>query len=565
MTSSDSAHKEKLIQILRLPPAKTFHLHEMGLVLAMFLVVFNVYADIVQTHFLNAIELAVLLLFFGYGTYVGGIFASIIVIASIIGRFTGVEFTFQNNGILPAFFSFARWYSVGYLAGMLFPALYNLSIFGFLKKVDKSRMFLSFIYDSAKSVNIIKSPIDKEIQTENQVLSSEKLQRINDYNLNNKPIHPYTILFVANPVLSRPPVKKNYFCKNNNGDFQADPIINDLPLFLRMVDKALNSFESNEVIGRPEIWSRIRVITLFAEELARGENLNKTNVFADKYDRTVEIGGKIITNLLAPAPGMVTMIKRRFRQMLNKNSDPDLRFSEQLWKEIDVIFVLSVSPFYTRSTSLYTDYPDDYGSKPKRIKNKLLKKSKKGRDYTVGIHEQVTANTPIMISDLVNNNSGNKQQKIKHEAYSVYPGRAAINVLSATGKTFVHEFGHAMSSAINGAIVDEYADEIQIISTDKKLFNRADIPLYINRLERSRVKNGKFIPIPKKFMIFNQTEYYSDMEHPSAEEEWKGYFPERFDTHIPCTMDSSMRNHRFDKLISDYIYDRLTAKINRDA
>ena len=43
-----------------------------------------------------------------------------------------------------------------------------------------------------------------------------------------------------------------------------------------------------------------------------------------------------------------------------------------------------------------------------------------------------------------------------HDYYTNHPGRVALNVLEASSKTYVHEFAHAMSSNIHGAIVDEY-------------------------------------------------------------------------------------------------------------
>jgi len=191
-----------------------------------------------------------------------------------------------------------------------------------------------------------------------------------------------------------------------------------------------------------------------------------------------------------------------------------------------------------------------------------------------------------------------------HDKYAIVPGRVALNVLGANAHTYIHEFGHAMSSAINGAIVDEYFDKYHILKAgdDEKrkslsspefeskeetstvadempeplktggLYNLDDIflegdvrtPFYINRLEREQSENGMVKPIPKIFVRYNKIKiYYSDLAHPSSEENWEGYFPERQSSSECCTMDRDYGRYRFDKLLSDFMYDRLVTKVNR--
>jgi hypothetical protein len=129
----------------------------------------------------------------------------------------------------------------------------------------------------------------------------------------------------------------------------------------------------------------------------------------------------------------------------------------------------------------------------------------------------------------------------------------------------VHEFAHAMSSAFNGAIVDEYADIILVENDEDN--EAATIPMfYINRMERKQYmhgENGRFVAIPTFFTQFDKADFLSDLNHPSARENWHGYFPERIRPDIPCTMDKSEGMHEFDKLLHAFMYKRLAEKINR--
>ena len=84
----------------------------------------------------------------------------------------------------------------------------------------------------------------------------------------------------------------------------------------------------------------------------------------------------------------------------------------------------------------------------------------------------------------------------------------------------------------------------------------------INRIVKSSV--GR---VPKFFSEYQTNQdprsslYYADRDHPSAEDYWSGYYPERQAADIYCTMDRSYGRYQFDKLISDYMYDRLMRKI----
>ena len=229
-----------------------------------------------------------------------------------------------------------------------------------------------------------------------------------------------------------------------------------------------------------------------------------------------------------------------------------------------MIYALTASPTHDRSTARYSDFVE----------------AEKGE---VALCPVAPADMPGLAFDFApdpdgtNGTNGKKgaeitttacphtEDRCKHEHYTWQPGRIALNVLSARSKTYVHEFAHAMSSAIHGAIVDEYADVFYVAKKIDKLpeLSAYTPPFYINRIERSSKDDGTFIPVHPVFAKYNGMTFYSDRNHPSAEEGWLGYFPERFCCSTPCTMDRSLGRYHFDKLISTFMYERICAKLNR--
>lgn len=548
-TQIRSGKNDKIIQVRRLPATKTIHAHQLGLTLAMLLIILNIFMDAMQGNVLSINLKLFFLILFAYGTYVGGFFLLVAGILAIVSIFAGASL---SNEVWPTLFLFSRWYLIAYVAGSIFADLYNFLLLLFISSYDNKTTKISFAYDTSKAFNIIKSPLEHEERAFKALELEDKLKsrRLYDYQLENPPKHPYTIAFIANPILARNLNANNNGNLDQNGDveFQPDPIMKDQTLFLRTVDRALHSFETNEVLGQPEIWSRVRIITVFEPELR--DSQSQDHWLVDGGDLT-RIDEQIVTNLLQPQEGMVARSKQIMVDALKKSNLPINSTPEEFIQEVDVIYALSASPSYTRSTAQFTDYPD--------YKNESLLKSGKGEDFTFDLEPRLFDKPKVKVP------KESKKEKKVHEYYATYPGRIALNVLSATQKTFVHEFAHAMSSAINGAIADEYADEFELIRAEKDLEATTKQPFYVNRIERNHDNNGGFVPVPQSFVKYNHIPFYSDLEHPSAEENWYGYFPARPSANLPCTMDSSVGPHRFDKLIKSFMYDRLTTKINRPA
>ena len=152
-----------------------------------------------------------------------------------------------------------------------------------------------------------------------------------------------------------------------------------------------------------------------------------------------------------------------------------------------------------------------------------------------------------------------KALSVTHDKYADAPGLVALNALTAWQKTYIHEFGHAMSAFQNGAIIDEYMDY------NETSVEPSDELQAVNRLERKKPdrQNEPYGSIPSVFARYKKFTYHSDRDHPSEQENWKSYFPKRSAKYIYCTMDRTYGEYQFDPLISDFMYDRLMTKRNR--
>ncbi len=418
---------------------------------------------------------------------------------------------------------------------------------------------------------------------------------------------PYTIAFVANP---------NVWIKNKK--LNPDPILKCRKLFLRSIDKALKSFDSNEMLGRLEIWSRIRIVALFNNEASLP--------LAQPFPYKIQFDNEEPTenNLLYPFSKMyenyVEMIDEVNCRSIQKN------ILKELKDNVDVIFSLSADAQYTRATALYSDWTESNSKTPKTPGTSTIMIPKKihetifSENSISDLENAISKYKPGLISfknynkfftkyfqELISNDgkyknlildlskilfhkiakgehfrfdtcASSKINEIKedfiatnpsdfrrpfeyiHEYFASCPGRAAINVLSTTPKTFIHEFAHAMSSIFHGAIVDEYYDRCEIVNSND-IDNLS--PFYVNRIERKRNPDKSLVPIHKVFAIYNDVTYYSDREHPSAKEDWLGYFPARSTLLENCIMDNFYVYNGFDSLLRDFMYDRLSTKLNR--
>lgn len=133
-----------------------------------------------------------------------------------------------------------------------------------------------------------------------------------------------------------------------------------------------------------------------------------------------------------------------------------------------------------------------------------------------------------------------------HRQYCLIPGMIAIH-RSATSVTALHEFGHAISSYTNGGITDLYVDS----------------PPDLN-CKRAR-------PIPAQFATYKSSLHQSDPSRDSLggyPSNWTSYHCVRLNDE-PALMDNYWKAHtvpeacRHDSITEQFIFDRITAKINR--
>jgi hypothetical protein len=540
-------------------------------------------------------------------------------------------------------------YISGYLFGALLGTLYNDFVYIFIHLFNCKKIKNVFNYNLQKKFNVIKSPDKKEMTTPYLLRKDDfddiedfkaytdyqDKRHLYDYQIDSAPKHPYTIAFIANPKVKY--FDKHVDCndpnklsiKNMNAieKVEDDPIIENPELFVKSLCRALQSFEMNEVLGRPEIWSRVRILTVFDEDLITDKlsasarfRAKKDAVLAHDSEDDIVIDGQTAHKLLIPAQNLNYFYKEMLKRA--KNDDPALfqiHSEKKYQKETDVIFVLSGNLKCTRSTAIFSDYndtPSRFEIQP--VSQNIIDRINIAHNLpTLGLQipfqHAITSIVPDQITEKYNihncrdyikanlspklnksigdlilsailwmnipqsinagktfryspnpkkikgvNTIENQFRLSKHEFYyNVNPGRVALNVLSAGNKTYIHEFAHAMSSAINGAIDDEYFDELIVKNQSKYL----PIPFFINRIVRR--SNIGDIPIHKKFINYNKATFFSDFQHPSQKENWKSYFPERRDLDKSCTMDRNYGEFCFDELLINFIYDRLLAKIHR--
>jgi hypothetical protein len=142
-----------------------------------------------------------------------------------------------------------------------------------------------------------------------------------------------------------------------------------------------------------------------------------------------------------------------------------------------------------------------------------------------------------------------------HRRHTSIPGSAAISTLmDQSGLTSIHEFGHAASDNVNGAVLDLYNDNWWT-------------GFIVNKKRRANATDA----IPAAFGTYDGTSYNSDQNrttigYPTT---WRTYHAAPLDAARPNMMDnywlapSQVQACRFDGLTFEWFLDRLRAKILR--
>lgn len=332
--------------------------------------------------------------------------------------------------------------------------------------------------------------------------------------------NPFTIAIVANPAI----------LKDDGSDDLEDPIIKDKDLFFKVVTRIIRSFVNNELLKLPEILTRIRFVTVFnAENQSSGRPDFDTALCQEMRSEPA--------NIIHPRP---QQMKDYVEKYLEK---------EGLSKSVDIVFAISGSYEHTRSSATFTKEVEAGNSENGDVMFNLIKYSTSHTGY----------------------------HKCNFGEMGL-PGAIALSAWDDRLKTPVHEFAHAISSEKNGVIVDEYIDEYEYQKNGETV--SAEFDFVVNKQHRNQPTD----PVPRPFAKYElhhynpdteqqvlqyQTEYFSDRlrcdKRPSDSEPdgWTSYVPERQDTNLSCTMDIAYFGHKFDKLLFDFLYDRLLTKLNR--
>jgi|GEM_PF-2871779 len=413
---------------------------------------------------------------------------------------------------------------------------------------------------------------------------------------------------------------------NNGDDFVQDPIMNNRDLFHKVVIRCLRSFVNNELLGNPEIFHRLKIVTVFDEKnLQLVNNQALCNDIPGTYilcpRREVELIKKYVDDYIEPTD-VTFVISASENQIISAtrftidkdNGHVDFKFTftddlsifdkkiHTFHAELPGIVALSawddrlktpVHEFAHAVSSLENgviddEYVDETHPSLQFIINKKFREYFRITKNTLdelkiaGVNETVLTKLPILL---------NKD----------YEGRAAfLKVLDNTindptlfdeSKVPILRYARYLRSFM---ITTQTLDDLRLLDVPNEIIGKieglknywfrnqleflAEIDKAINDLkayEDYKTLIAKYAEIEKpvksipdlfaKYQLDNGevVEYNSDRDRRDKDPSWLSYVPERIIPRISCSMDIAYFGFRYDKLIFDFIYDRLFAKLNR--
>jgi hypothetical protein len=332
---------------------------------------------------------------------------------------------------------------------------------------------------------------------------------------------PYTVAIIANPVLE----------SQVSGQLKRDPILDYPRLFQAKAATIIAGFATNPVVNDPDpeaeekFLDRMRIVALFNPNLANRENAPglhpthhppveqpKEHALCRELDHDIIV--EPIQRIIDNDSGAVR--EERLLEFIKKHL-PEYYDQANGRCKIDVVYVVTASKTHTRSSSRYTFDDEKYP----------------GRGFSL--------------------NFGAEQWELRHDPFAKIPGMVAYSAWDDRLKTPIHEFAHAMSSTTNGAILDEYYDELP------------DMLLNVHAINKHFWQTGP--PFPEQYAEYalkdgESIKIRTDRSRHTPSD-WKTCVPGRESLPIPCTMDFSGEQFDFDLLIKQYMRDRLKAKTRR--
>ncbi|NIR52822.1 MAG: hypothetical protein GWN00_37995, partial [Aliifodinibius sp.] len=213
-----------------------------------------------------------------------------------------------------------------------------------LERLTGETEFRAQLANLRRRLNGRETPVLDAVRNDVEPLIDKYLRlndkRLYDYELKTPTERPYTIAFVANPkILTRREPETAYDeHRADPNNYETDHIIKDRDLFMRSVDRALFTLERDEVVGQPDIWSRMRVITIFDENLATADGPRYGMV--EQFQDDLIIENRVIENLVDPSEQMIENARHMF-----KTYD----VPEQIREYVDVIYALTAARDHDRS------------------------------------------------------------------------------------------------------------------------------------------------------------------------------------------------------------------------
>ncbi|MBN1996344.1 hypothetical protein JW935_02245 [candidate division KSB1 bacterium] len=327
----------------------------------------------------------------------------------------------------------------------------------------------------------------------------------------NKEGDLFTVVLVANPAISK-----------QNGNPVRDPMILDKDLFVKTITHVFKSFTHNELLSLPEILSRIRFVSVFDNTAHQEASQDPAGT-----PRQQALCGELVKGLTALKPTDNNLVETYVKDMLKGSGV----------KTIDVIYVLTASVEFTRSSALFSQ----------------CKKTTPGKKFKFSFGPGWMNPKPAV-----------------HTYRNTLPGVIALSAWEDRLHVPVHEFAHAVSTEVNGAIVDEYIDDYTWPPGSDEIY-RFKNAINVKHRDEPPQPKLKMRPVPKKFATYSRptkyglctTIYDSDRYRSDKDPGWVSYVPCRDDITLSCIMDVCYYGCRFDNLLHDFLYDLLMVKINR--
>lgn len=437
--------------------------------------------------------------------------------------FTGIMTVLGMNHLVRSFIQFLEVFYPGFGTPLAWDDLLLSLTYGFAHGFLFG-LLIAYIYNRWRAPY----PCGVKLKRPGRITAETQPVIISDGEAGGNGGPPYTIAIIANPVL-----ESAILSDDDDLKWRRDPILDFPKLFQAKVACIISSLASSPIIVQDtrkndNLLDKMRIMTLFDPELGKGDPPDSKNALCLEADYDIVI--EPIQRTYKESNGSFEVDKERLIEFLEKH----FRDRDDNPITVDAVFAVTASETHTRSSALYT----------------IDRSNPKG---------------PVFKFD---DDMGNIWDR-NHDLFPKVPGLIALSAWDNRIKTPLHEFAHAMSSTVNGIIHDEYYDDLPEPPDGKP----QDISLN-EILPGLLVINKRHLPpdsdLPQLFGIYTFPLQDKKKEHKFQPDkiivkppDFEAFAPVRLNPRIDCTMDISGDENRFDRMIEQFMKDRLEAKMNR--